>query len=71
MNVHATPLIALPLPISAVPSPSAARIPPDPSLPPDQRNWHERFPHHDYVELAADRAAVPSARHRLRLDLKE
>jgi anti-sigma regulatory factor (Ser/Thr protein kinase) len=64
MNAHAAPL-------TAVPSPSVARIPPDLSLPPDQRNWHERFPYRDYVELAADPAAVPSARHRLRLDLRE
>lgn len=71
MDVHAAPLTAVSLPAPAAPSPSGARIPPDPSLPPGQRNWHERFPYRDYVELAADKAAVPSARHRLRLNLKE
>jgi len=71
MNVHAAPLTPAALTMPAVPSPSVARIPPDPSLPSDQRNWHERLPYRDYVELAADKAAVPSARHRLRLDLKE
>jgi hypothetical protein len=71
MNVHAAPLTALSLPVPAVSSPSMARIPPDPSLPPGQRNWHDRFPWRDYVELTAETAAVPSARHRLRLDLKE
>jgi anti-sigma regulatory factor (Ser/Thr protein kinase) len=70
MNLHAAPLTAVPLPVPGV-SPSAACIPPDPSLPPSQRNWHERFPWRDYVELAAVPAAVPSARHRLRLDLRE
>ena len=50
---------------------AAARIPPDPALPPHQRNWHERFPCQDYVELAADLAAVPAARLRLRADLSE
>jgi hypothetical protein len=63
MNPHAAPAPAL--------SPSVARIPPDPSLPPHERNWHERFPHQDYVELAADLAAVPSARHLLRADLNQ
>jgi hypothetical protein len=54
------------------PLPSAAvRIPPDPALPPHQRNWHERFRYQDYVELAADPAAVPAARLRLRADLRE
>ncbi len=50
---------------------AAARIPPDPALPPHQRNWHERFPCQDYAELAADLAAVPAARLRLRADLSE
>ena len=52
-------------------APTEARIPPDPALPPDQRNWHERLPYQDYVELAADPAAVPAARLRLRADLTE
>jgi hypothetical protein len=52
-------------------APASARIPPDPALPPHQRNWHERFPYQDFVELAADPAAVPAARLRLRADLKE
>ena len=52
-------------------APLAARIPPDPALPPHQRNWHDRFPYQDYVELAADVAAVPAARLRLRADLQE
>ncbi|HUN33228.1 MAG TPA: ATP-binding protein [Trebonia sp.] len=52
-------------------APTSARIPPDPALPPHQRNWHERFPYQDYVELAADPAAVPAARLRLRADLKD
>jgi hypothetical protein len=64
MDVHAMTAPA-PLPL-AVP-----RIPPDPSLPPQERNWHERLPYRDYVELAAELAAVPSARHLLRADLKE
>jgi hypothetical protein len=64
MDVHAMTAPA-PLP------PAAVRIPPDPSLQPHERNWHERFPFRDYVELAAVPAAVPSARHRLRLDLQE
>jgi len=64
MDVHAvTTPVLLP--------PTAARIPPDLSLPPHERNWHERFPLRDYVELAAGLAAVPSARHLLRADLKE
>jgi hypothetical protein len=63
MNQHGAPALA-------VSSPSVARIPPDPSLPPHERNWHERFPYQDYVEFAADLAAVPSARHLLRADLK-
>jgi anti-sigma regulatory factor (Ser/Thr protein kinase) len=71
MNIHAAPLIAVPLPVPAVSPMFVAPIPPDPSLPPGQRNWHQRFPYRDYVELAADTAAVPSARHRLRLNLKE
>lgn len=71
MYFHAAPLPAVSLPGPVVPSMFVAPIPPDPSLPPGQRNWHERFPHRDYVELAADKAAVPSARHRLRLSLKE
>ena len=50
---------------------AVARIPPDPALPPHQRNWHERFPCQDYVELAADLAAAPAARLRLRADLGE
>jgi hypothetical protein len=69
MNADTAPLPAVSL--TAMPSLSVARIPPDPSLPPSQRNWHERFPWRDYVELAAVTAAVPSARHRLRLDLTE
>jgi hypothetical protein len=52
-------------------APTVARIPPDPALPPRQRDWHERFPCQDYVELAADLAAVPVARLRLRADLSE
>ena len=52
-------------------APPSARIPPDPALPPHQRNWHEGFPCQDYVELAADPAAVPAARLRLRADLKD
>jgi anti-sigma regulatory factor (Ser/Thr protein kinase) len=71
MDVHAAPLIAASLPVPAVPPMFVAPIPPDPSLPLGQRNWHERFPYRDYVELAADKAAVPSARHRLRLNLRE
>jgi hypothetical protein len=47
------------------------RIPPDPTLPPQERNWHENLPYRDYVELAADLAAVPGARHLLRTDLKQ
>jgi anti-sigma regulatory factor (Ser/Thr protein kinase) len=71
MDVHAAPLTAVSLPAPGTPSMFVAPIPPDPSLPPGQRNWHERFPYRDYVELAADKAAVPSARHRLRLSLRE
>jgi hypothetical protein len=52
-------------------APTSARIPPDPALPPHQRNWHDRFPCQDYVEFAADPAAVPAARLRLRADLKD
>jgi hypothetical protein len=52
-------------------APTSARIPLDPALPPHQRHWHERFPCQDYVELAADPAAVPAARLRLRADLKD
>jgi len=52
-------------------APTSARIPPDPALPPHERDWHERFPCQDYVELAADPAAVPAARLRLRADLKD
>jgi hypothetical protein len=52
-------------------APPVARIPPNPALPPHQRDWHERFPCQDYVELAADLAAVPAARLRLRADLGE
>jgi hypothetical protein len=52
-------------------APPSARIPPDPALPPHQRNWHDRFPCQDYVEFAADPAAVPAARLRLRADLKD
>jgi hypothetical protein len=52
MNVHAASLTALSLPVPAVSSPSVARVPPDRSLPPGQRNWHEHFPYRDYVELA-------------------
>jgi hypothetical protein len=64
MNLHAAPAPALS-------SPGVARIPPDPSLPPHERNWHERFPYRDYAEFAAELAAVPSARHLLRADLRE
>ena len=52
-------------------APTVARIPPDPALPPRQRNWHERLSCQDYMELAADPAAVPAARLRLRADLSE
>jgi hypothetical protein len=52
-------------------APSAARIPPDPALPPHQRDWHEHFRYQDHVELAADLAAVPAARLLLRADLRE
>src|SRR5947208_1904017 len=48
-----------------------ARIPPDPSLPPERREWYASWPHKDYVELAAERAAVPSARLRVRESLHE
>jgi hypothetical protein len=64
MNLHAAPP-------SALSAPGVARIPPDPSLPSHERNWHDRFPYQDYVELAADLAAVPSARHLLRADVKQ
>jgi len=52
-------------------APTMARIPPDPALLPHQREWHERLPLRDYVELAAELAAVPAARLRLRADLRE
>ena len=48
-----------------------ARIPPDPSLPPERREWHASWPHKDYLELPAERAAAPSARLRVRESLRE
>jgi hypothetical protein len=48
-----------------------ARIPPDPSLPPERREWHASWPHKDYAELAAEQAAAPSARLRVRERLHE
>jgi hypothetical protein len=64
MDVHA---MTAPTPLP----PAVVRIPPDLSLPPHERNWHERLPYRDYVELAAELAAVSSARHLLRANLKE
>ncbi|MCW2929723.1 MAG: ATP-binding region ATPase domain protein [Actinomycetia bacterium] len=45
-------------------------VPPvSPPPPPGNAGWHEQFPRRSYVELAADLAAAPSARYRLRDDL--
>jgi hypothetical protein len=60
--------------VNVVPiSPPAAwaRIPPDPSLPPERREWHASWPHKDYVELAAEAAAASSAHRRLRESLRQ
>jgi hypothetical protein len=43
-------------------------VPPPPPAPGNPA-WHERFPCRSYVELAAEDAAVPAARYRLRDDL--
>jgi len=53
---------------AAVPRSPAPPIPSPPGSPWGTR-WHEQFPNRSYVELAADLAAVPSARYRLRDDL--
>jgi hypothetical protein len=52
-------------------APVMSRIPPDPALPPQQQAWQANWPRQDYLELAAVDGAVPSARHHVRLVLKE
>jgi hypothetical protein len=52
-------------------APVMVRIPPDPSLPAEQRNWQAGWPRQDYLELAAVTEAVPSARYHARLILRE
>ena len=53
-------------PVTALRLP-APLLPPPP--PPENAGWHEQLPYRSYVELAADLAAAPSARYRLRDDL--
>jgi anti-sigma regulatory factor (Ser/Thr protein kinase) len=52
-------------------SPVMVRIPPDPAMAPERRNWQATWPRQDYLELAAVPDAVPGARHHVRLVLKE
>jgi hypothetical protein len=52
-------------------APVMVRIPPDPALPQERRNWQAAWPRQDYLELAAVAEAVPSARYHVRLVLKE
>jgi hypothetical protein len=52
-------------------APVMVRIPPDPALAPERQNWQASWPRQDYLELAAVGGAVPSARHHVRLVLKE
>jgi anti-sigma regulatory factor (Ser/Thr protein kinase) len=52
-------------------APVMVRIPPDPALPPERQNWEAAWPRRDYLELTAVPGAVPSARHHVRLVLKE
>jgi hypothetical protein len=52
-------------------APVMVRIPPDPALPPERRDWQAAWPRQDFLELAAVSEAVPSARHHARLVLKE
>jgi hypothetical protein len=52
-------------------APVMVRIPPDPSLPAERRNWQASWPLQDYLELAAVTEAVPSARYHARLVLRE
>jgi hypothetical protein len=47
------------------------RIPPDPALPAERRNWQASWPRQDYLELTATTQAVPSARYHARLVLRE
>jgi hypothetical protein len=52
-------------------APVMVRIPPDPALPQERQNWQAAWPRQDYLELAAVAGAVPSARHHVRLVLRE
>jgi hypothetical protein len=63
----AAPVTARMPPASAVPP----MPPPPPPRPPGDAGWHEQFPRRSFIELAADPAAVPSARLRLRADLRQ
>lgn len=54
-----------------LPQAAWARIPPDPALPPERQEWHASWPHKDYVELAAERAAASSAHLRVRESLHQ
>ena len=52
-------------------APVMVRIPPDPALPPERRNWQATWPWQDYLELTAVDEAIPSARHHARLVMRE
>jgi len=52
-------------------APVMVRIPPDPALPPERRNWQATWPWQDYLELTAVDEAVPSARYHARLVMRE
>jgi anti-sigma regulatory factor (Ser/Thr protein kinase) len=51
--------------------PSMVRIPPDPLLPAETRHWQETWSRQNYLELAADAAAIPGSRYHARLVLRE
>ena len=57
--------------VPMLPQAAWARIPPDPALPPERQEWHASWPHKDYVELAAERAAASSAHLRVRESLHQ